>query len=509
MQQHLVQILAAGVEGVDGFLVQVEVSRSEPVVGTGRTSVVGLPDAAVREAVDRITPALIASGLVHRGFDHVVVNLAPADRRKEGAAFDLAIALGLAATVAANRIEALPGDTLFLAELALDGRLRPVRGVLACALAAKAAGLGRLVVAPENGPEAAVVAGLAVHAPPTLAAVGDLLRARFAGAVPVAAPPLATGEAGGPDLDEVRGQEHAKRAMAIAAAGQHNLLFLGPPGSGKTMLARRLPGLLPPMTLEEALDVTRVHSVSGLLQGGGLLRMRPWRSPHHNVSAVGLIGGGSVPRPGEVSLAHHGVLFLDELPEFSRGTLETLRQPLEDGHLTISRAGGRLRFPARCMLVAAMNPCPCGYLGHPTRRCTCSADAVHRYRSRISGPLLDRIDLHLEVPAQRPELLASADPGETTATVRARVVAARERMLARQGCANAQLGPKALARHARLGDDARRLLAQAVEELGLSARAYDRILKVARTIADLAAREAVSLDDISEGVGFRVLDRPI
>ena len=508
MQQQLVQTMAAGVEGVEGFLVQVEVSRNEPTIGTGRTSVVGLPDAAVREAIDRITPALIASDLHQRGTDHVVVNLAPADRRKEGAAFDLAIALGMAATVVANRIDALPDDTLFLAELALDGRLRPARGVLACALAARQAGLKRMVVAPENAAEAAVVVGLLVYAPATLAGVISLVRQRFVGAVATIAEPMVAGEVNAPDLNDVRGQEHAKRAITIAAAGQHNLIFIGPPGSGKTMLARRLPGILPPMTIEEAIDVTRVYSVSGLLQGGGLLRVRPYRSPHHNVSAVGLIGGGPVPRPGEVSLAHHGVLFLDELPEFSRSTLETLRQPLEDGHLTISRAGGRLRFPARCMLVAAMNPCPCGYLGHPTRRCTCSADAVHRYRNRISGPLLDRIDLHLEVPAQRPEILAKTDIGEDSVTVRARVIAARERMLARQGCANATLSPKALAKHAKLSEDAQRLLAQAVEELGLSARAYDRILKVARTIADLADRDAVSLEDISEAVGFRVLDRP-
>jgi magnesium chelatase family protein len=297
--------------------------------------------------------------------------------------------------------------------------------------------------------------------------------------------------------------------MLIAAAGGHNLLMIGPPGSGKTMLARRLPGLMPELTLHEALDVTRVHSVSGLMpSGGGLLRTRPFRSPHHNVSSVGLVGGGSIPRPGEVSLAHHGVLFLDELPEFPRTVLENLRQPLEDGHLTISRGGGRLRFPSRCMLVAAMNPCPCGYLGHPTRRCTDNADAVHRYRGRISGPLLDRIDIHLEVPAQRPDLLANADGGETTAQARARVVAARDRMLARQGCANAGLGPKGMREHIRASADGIKLLHQAVDSLGLSARAYDRILRVARTIADLDDRPDVGLDDISEAIGYRVLDRP-
>ncbi|MBA3710014.1 MAG: ATP-binding protein [Planctomycetes bacterium] len=288
----------------------------------------------------------------------------------------------------------------------------------------------------------------------------------------------------------------------------NDMLMIGPPGSGKTMLARRLPGLMPELTLDEALDVTRVHSISGLLPPGqGLVRIRPFRSPHHNVSPVGLIGGGSIPRPGDVSLAHHGVLFLDELPEFSRNVLETLRQPLEDGHLTISRGGGRLRFPSRTMLVAAMNPCPCGYLGHPSRRCVDNVDAVHRYRSRISGPLLDRIDIHLEVPAQKPELLSAHGGGETTPHARERVARARNRMIARQGTANAALEHRALTRHLQAADEALTLLRQAVDELGLSARAYDRILKVARTIADLDAREGVSIDDVSEAIGYRVLDR--
>jgi magnesium chelatase family protein len=505
---ELAQLFAANVEGVDGYLVQVEVSRAEPSTGTGRTTVVGLPDAAVRESIDRVTPAIFNSGLSHRPADHLVINLAPADRRKEGPVFDLAIAIGLAATVAENRLPPPPQDAVFLAELALDGSLRPVRGVLACAIAARDAGLRRIVVAPGNAQEAAVVDGMAVHAPATMAEVCEALRAGLAQTPVVEYVPQAAARQSSEDLSDVRGQEHAKRALVIAAAGGHNLLMIGPPGSGKTMLARRLPGLMPELTLGEALDVTRVHSVSGLLPSGhGLVIDRPFRSPHHNVSSVGLIGGGSVPKPGDVSLAHHGVLFLDELPEFSRNVLETLRQPLEDGHLTISRGGGRLRFPSRTMLVAAMNPCPCGYLGHPSRRCVDNADAVHRYRGRISGPLLDRIDIHLEVPAQKPELLARDGGGETTAQARARVAAARARMIARQGSSNAELGHRALAKHIGATDEAMALLRQAVDELGLSARAYDRILKVARTIADLAARDEVGIDDVSEAIGYRVLDR--
>ena len=502
----LVRAHAAGIEGVDGYVVEVEVHRAEPKNGVGRTTVVGLPDSAVRESIDRVVPALFAAGVSPRPTDHLVVNLAPADRRKEGPAFDLAIALGLAASLGDSPL--LPEDTLFIAELALDGTLRPVRGVLAATIAARNAGLARVVCAPANATEAAVVEGIAVHTPTTLGELLTWLRPGLATAPRATAAPAATSLAQGPCLSDVRGQEQAKRALVIAAAGGHNLLMLGPPGSGKTMLARRLPGLLPAMTQDEALDATRVHSVAGLLTSGGLLPERPFRSPHHNVSAVGLIGGGSVPRPGEVSLAHHGVLFLDELPEFPRTVLENLRQPLEDGHLTISRSGGRLRFPARCMLVAAMNPCPCGYLGHPTRRCTDSNDAIHRYRAKISGPLLDRIDLHLEVPAQRPETLATTDSGETTAQARVRIQAARSRMLARQGCANAGLEARGLRTHLRASAEGLSLLAQAVEELGLSARAYDRIGKVARTIADLDGRDTVELDDLSEAIGYRVLDRP-
>ena len=512
----ITRLHSAAVEGINGYEVEVEVDV-RPVEDIGRISVVGLPDAAVRESVQRVTSALSNSSFFSPGDVMVTVNLAPADTRKQGPGFDLPIALALEMAIQTNyrdvpeafkrRIPAGLDDWCFVGELALDGVVRGVRGVLPLAVSARDAGRSCIMVSAENAAEAAVVEGLAVYAVADLREAWDVLvnPAKFTPfTLPADMPPLPAEV----DFDEVKGQPYARRAMEIAAAGGHNLLMCGSPGSGKSMLASRLPTILPPLSHDEALEASKIHSVCGQLPRiGGLLSYRPFRSPHHTISDVGLMGGGTNITPGEISLAHHGVLFLDELPEFSRRTLETLRQPLESGHVTISRANGSMDFPCAFMFVAAMNPCPCGYLGDPRHRCRCSPADVARYRKKISGPLLDRFDMVIEVPPVEPASLLSKPDGESSAAIRARVVAARARQTERYAgtgvVCNARLSSKMLRKHCPLTQSQQEMLLAAVEQLGLSARAFDRILRVARTIADLAGAETPTDAHLFEAIQFR------